>query len=100
LDKYKYAARFEESEEVYRNKALWFLELLDKQLSEGGYLFSHNVSLADIAISPFIRQFAFVDKAWFDLLPFIKLQSWLARHLNSHMFTKIMQKVNTWSDGN
>ena len=98
LDKYKYAARFEKSEEVYRNKAIWFLELLEKQLSEGRYLFSNNVSLADIAIFPFIRQFAFVDKAWFDSLPFIKLQSWLARHLNSYMFTKIMKKVNTWSD--
>jgi glutathione S-transferase len=66
LDKYKYSDRHELSESEYRNQALWFLHQLNQQLLNSKYLFSDNISMADIAIFPFIRQFSYVDIVWFE----------------------------------
>ncbi|MFT5452679.1 MAG: glutathione S-transferase [Enterobacterales bacterium] len=93
LDKYKYAPRFPElSETQYRDKALSYLEKLNLLLVESQYLISEQLSLADIAIFPFIRQFAFVNKPWFDAAPYPKLQQWLKQHLESVLFQSIMEK--------
>jgi glutathione S-transferase len=93
LDKYKYAARFpESSESQYRDKALTYLEKLNLLLEDSQCLISEQLSLADIAIFPFIRQFAFVNKQWFDAAPYPKLQQWLKRHIESDLFIAIMEK--------
>ena len=64
LDKYKYADRFpEHSELYYRESCYHFLDDLEERLSKYQFLFSDQYSLADIAIFPFIRQFAHVDLA-------------------------------------
>ena len=93
LDKYKYANRYPElSEAQYRDKALMYLEKLNQLLEESQYLISKQLSLADIAIFPFIRQFAFVNKRWFDDAPYPKLQQWLKKHIESDLFQLIMEK--------
>lgn len=93
LDKYKYAARFpESSESQYRDKTLTYLEKLNLLLEDSQCLISEQLSLADIAIFPFIRQFAFVNKQWFDAAPYPKLQQWLKRHIESDLFIAIMEK--------
>lgn len=93
LDKYKYASRFPEmSETQYRDKALSYLEKLNQLLENSQYLISKQLSLADIAIFPFIRQFAFVNKQWFDAAPYPKLQQWLKKHIESTLFQSIMEK--------
>jgi glutathione S-transferase len=61
-------------------------------LLENLYLFNATPSLADIAIFPFVRQFAAVDAAWFDAAPYSKLQVWLKRLVESELFISIMQK--------
>ena len=96
LDKYKYSDRFEFSEVDYRSDSLWFLNELDNSLSQQKHLISDDVSLADIAIFPFIRQYAFVNKNWFDRNKYHHLQRWLAVHLESELFMKIMQKQQLW----
>jgi glutathione S-transferase len=96
LDFYKYSDRYERSEIHYRDESLWFLEDLNKLLSRTKNLVSDQVSLADIAIFPFIRQYAFVNKTWFDEMPFQNLQRWLDYHLTSNLFTSIMQKHQLW----
>lgn len=101
LDHYKYAARFpQHPAEHYRKQAEDFLQALEEQLNHHDFLFGNQITLPDIAIFPFIRQFAFVDKAWFDRTPFHHLQKWLAYLLDMELFTNIMQKYPQWQPGN
>ncbi len=51
-----------------------------------------NTSLADVALMPFIRQFAHVDREWFAQTPYPRLQDWLQQFLASGLFTSIMAK--------
>jgi glutathione S-transferase len=93
LDKYKYSVRFpEHSETYYREQGETFLTLLDEKLSETTYLMGDNITLADIAIFPFIRQFAFVDKDWFDNSEYQALKQWLATLLEMDLFIEVMKK--------
>jgi len=93
LDKYKYAIRFpEQSAEVYRTQGEVFLQRLEILLIQSQYLLSSQISLADIAIFPFIRQFSGVDTMWFKAAPYPKLKIWLKTLIESELFTNIMQK--------
>jgi len=93
LDRYKYADRYpEHSAEYYRLQAEFFLLQLEQLLNKSDYLLSSHACLADMAILPFIRQFAHVDKIWFDQTPYPKLRHWLSEFLLSERFVKIMEK--------
>lgn len=97
LDKYKYADRFPEyTEEFYREQCEDFLVKLEQRLKQHTYLFSNTISLADMAIFPFIRQFAGVNKNWFEQAPYPHLQGWLDHLVNSPLFLSIMEKYPTW----
>jgi glutathione S-transferase len=97
LDKYKYSDRFpENTEEFYRQQCEDFLATLEHRLQQHTYLFSSTISLADIAIFPFIRQFSGVDKSWFDQAPYPHCQQWLNSLINSTLFISIMEKYPTW----
>ncbi len=102
LDRYKYPNRYE-AEGVVRadQRALGqtFLEKLDAQLDGHANLFGDRVSFADIAIFPFIRQFANTDRTWFDALPIPALQAWLVTHLESELFQSVMPKFAQWKTG-
>ena len=100
LDKYKYSVRFpEQSEMYYRNQCINFLEDLDLRLKQNTYLLGEKQTIADIAIFPFIRQFAAVDRQWFDGTEFNHLKRWLNIHLQSDSFKTIMQKHKVWQQG-
>ncbi len=101
LDRYKYATRYEAGTDpaYHRAKAIEFLTGLDNRLSEEPYLFGDKVAMADIAIFPFVRQFANTDKAWFDEQALTHLQRWLSTLLNSALFTRIMHKWPVWNEG-
>ena len=97
LDSYKYSSRFpEEKMEVFRIKGEEFLKLLEEHLNKTFYLLSDNVSLADMAIFPFIRQFAYVDQDWFALSEYVKLQLWLKNIQDTSLFKSIMEKQPVW----
>lgn len=96
LDHYKYADRFAESEEHYRKLGEVFLTKLELLLEENRYLFTPEMSLADIAIFPFVRQFAHVDKKWFEQSPYPRLIQWLSELLESELFASIMEKYKPW----
>jgi glutathione S-transferase len=51
-----------------------------------------RASLADLAIFPFVRQFAAVNQAWFDAEALPAVQVWLSRWLVSDLFIAIMKK--------
>jgi glutathione S-transferase len=98
LDHYKYSDRHPESEEHYRDQSLNYLQELDQRLTENKYLFGDTLTLADIAIFPFIRQYAFVNKKWFDATEYTALQRWLQKLLTSELFLSVMQKYKPWKD--
>lgn len=102
LDRYKYPNRYESEgvvREDQRSTGLAFLETLNARLSGQKNLFGKHVSLADIAIFPFIRQFANTDRDWFDALELKPLQAWLERHVESELFKRIMPKFKQWKTG-
>lgn len=93
LNRYKYAERYpEQPMEVYRAEGEVFLRKLDALLEGRDYLLADHPCLADVALMPFIRQFAHVDREWFAQTPYRRLQDWLQRFLESDLFTSIMKK--------
>ena len=100
LDRYKYADRFPENPVAYyREQASVFPARLDVLLENKGFLMSEKASMVDIAVFPFIRQFAFVDKHWFDSMPWRYLQGWLKYFLESALFESVMKKQLPWKAG-
>lgn len=101
LDRYKYPNRYGDCDPLpHRAEGLVFLKHLNAQLAEkGGQLCGAQRGLADVAIFPFIRQFANHDREWFDAQELPKLQGWLAGHLQSPLFKTIMQREKPWQPG-
>lgn len=103
LDRYKYANRFpERSPEFYRQQAEEFLKVLEQRLQEssqflnGQFLMGDRQTFADIAIFPFVRQFAYVDIEWFNSSSYLYLQNWLRWHESTALFELAMQKFPLW----
>ena len=94
LDRYKYATRHTEQPQcAHRAAAITaFIAPLNERLLQTPYLFGPSPSVADIALFPFVRQFAWVDKAWFDAAPLAGVQAWLAVWLGSDLFGAVMVK--------
>lgn len=93
LDAYKYPQRSEMKEPgYYRDKAKIYLNQLNSLLMNRRYLLADHISLADIALFPFIRQFCMVDQDWFEHSEYKQLQHWLHHFLNSELFLTIMKK--------
>ena len=84
---------------VDREKGLQLLAVLDERLRQSANLCGPSMSLADAAILPFVRQYAQVDRVWFDGIPLPALKSWLARHLASPLFQRIAVRLKPWSPG-
>lgn len=100
LDKYKYSIRNPElSKEVHRENGDFFLKLINDKLKVRDFLSADKPTVTDIAIFPFIRQFAFVDKDYFDSRPYPHLQKWLQYHLQSELFKNVMNKHDQWHEG-
>jgi len=101
LDRYKYSDRYpENSMEYYRSQAEIYLIFLEKKLITSNYLLGDVISLADVAIFPFIRQFCLVDKIWFEASPYLNLRRWLNNFLDSKIFSAVMQKEDVWKQEN
>lgn len=101
LDRYKYHTRHEAHVRVAeRTKASTHLNILNAQLENQEWLFGHAPKLADLSILPFVRQFAFADKTWFDTQDWPHLQRWLEHFIASPRFISIMTKYPTWQPDN
>ncbi len=100
LDRTKYAVRYpEESKEDHIKGASEFLLKLNDRLSAQKFLFGNERSLADITIAPFVRQFANIDRNWFDSQPWPHLIKWLNEFIESELFLSIMEKYAPWQEG-
>ena len=100
LDRYKYADRhLEMTQEEYRQQGEVFLQQLEKQLEKHAYLLGDKVTVTDIGIMPFVRQFAHVDREAFYGLPYPNLQRWHQDWLQHPLFLQAMTKFKPWEEG-
>lgn len=100
LDRYKYPHRYGLNDGAhYREEGLAILGQLDAKLCERPFLAGDKRSLTDIALFPFVRQFAATDQDWFDALPLPALQAWLDGLLTSELFARIMTRYSRWRAG-
>ncbi|MBG6073183.1 MULTISPECIES: glutathione S-transferase [unclassified Polaromonas] len=110
LDRYKYPNRYRHEhagdEQFFaqsnRLNAERWLMTLQSRLSVFGchaWLFGEAPSLADMAILPFVRQFAHTDPAWFDARPWPHLKAWLLDWQTGPLFQQVMEKYPPWQPG-
>ncbi|SFL73118.1 Glutathione S-transferase [Shimia aestuarii] len=100
LDRTKYHTRYPDLDpEDQRAQAMTFLNDLNTRLEETPWLFGPIPTLSDMAILPFVRQFAFIDKPRFDAEAPPALGRWLNTFLASDLFAKIMPKPPVWKAG-
>lgn len=101
LDRYKYAdPHSTHPAEHYRDEAVaLFIAPLNRRLSQTPYLLGETATLADLAIVPFIRQFAGVDPDGFLAAPFPALRLWLDAWTQSALFVSIMPRLDPWQPG-
>jgi glutathione S-transferase len=96
LDRYKYAERHDANPHEHRAAGLEMLAGLEARLSRHANLCREARALADIAIMPFVRQFAGVDPAWFDRQPIPRVIAWLAAHAASPLFERAFRRLKPW----
>lgn len=100
LDRYKYPERYSGTDALaHRAAGAAFLARLDARLSAHTHLFGDHFALADMAIAPFVRQFARTDADWFERQPWPALRVWLGTILNSTEFARIMTRYVKWVPG-
>lgn len=97
LDRYKYASRYDGADPlIHRQQGEVFLADLEQRLATHDYLFGPRPCLADMAIFPFVRQFAMPDPAWFETAPYPKVRTWLQGFLAGDVFQAVMGKYRPW----
>ena len=100
LNAYKAASRYrEDNVSECRQACEVFIQGLETRLNDSAFLMSSQESLADIALIPFIRQFAKVERQWYLQAPYPRVREWLNFYLQSGMFTRVMAKVDFWVGG-
>ena len=100
LDHTKYATRFPDLDpEEERARAGTYLAALDARLAGKDWLFGARPTIADLALLPFVRQFANIDRPRFDAEGWTNLNGWLDRFLESDAFSGVMPKFTPWKTG-
>lgn len=101
LDRYKYPNRYPESAPGASHReagAAWLVQL-EARLASSACLFGPRPALADMAIAPFVRQWAHVDPGWFAAQPWPRLVEWLAAWEASELLASVMEKYAPWQAG-
>lgn len=101
LDRYKYPERHtEQTAQHYRDQGVAvMLDPMNEQLQKTPYLFGFTPTLVDMALMPFVRQFAQVDRSWFEQADLPALKTWLEALLSSDLFSHVMDKYDPWQPG-
>lgn len=100
LDRYKYPHRYDLADGLeHRALGLAHLTDLENALSSSPFLAGKQAGFTDIALFPFVRQFAATDSGWFETLPLPKVQAWLASFTDSTLFAQIMGRFPQWKAG-
>ena len=98
LDRYKYSSRYNISNsEIHRNKARNILTEINSMLEGKDYIGGQCMSLLDISILPFVRQYRIADINWFDNhLGLRNINNWVNIFLNTEILASIMTKYKVW----
>ncbi|MCW8347115.1 glutathione S-transferase [Vibrio sp. ZSDZ65] len=97
LEAYSCAKRYHDDNlEACRQRCEIVLSTLEQRLSMHSFLFSESESILDIAIMPFVRKFARIERQWYLQSPYPNLRRWLDSYLQSRMFSKVMAKHELW----
>ena len=100
LDHYKYPHRYGLDNGLeYRASGMKWLALIDQRLLSGPYIYGPDRGLTDIAIFPFVRQFAATDREWFNRQPLPNLRHWLDALSQSDLFANVMHRYPQWHAG-
>ena len=103
LDQYKYPDRFADVPAVElgaaRERALAYLSALDELLVGQRYLGGEDPGFFDVAIFPFVRQFAAVDPPWFERSSCQRVVTWRSVMVEHPLFTTVMGKHVAWKQG-
>lgn len=96
LDRWKYpqrASRDTLTPQAHRDAALAaLLQPLEARLQHAPYLGGITPCATDLAVMPFVRQYAAVDLDWFAAQSLPTVQSWLSVWLADPLFITCMQK--------
>ena len=100
LDAYKYhRPESAHPQYYYREQAVKCLDEFELGLAHSGYLLGDAPQFLDLAVMPFVRQFASVDRQWFDAQPRQQVRQWLDGWLVDPLFTGVMGKFPQWQEG-
>lgn len=100
LDRYKYPTRYDLNDAaLHQAQGALFLQNLNTRLGANVHLLGASPSLADMAIAPFVRQFAHTDPVWFASQPWPALQAWLTQFETSPLYQQIMANHPPWEPG-
>ena len=100
LDQYKYPNRFPglDQEKVLGDAIELMLEPMEAALRSSQYLLGSKITWVDVAIFPFMRQFAMVNPQRFEELPFTLTKKWLNQFIEAELFHSVMHQYPTWVD--
>lgn len=99
LDRWKYPQRYATGSlapDAHRDRALdVLLQPLEARLHSAPYLGGATPCATDLAVMPFVRQFAAVDPGWFARQNLPSVRAWLDGWLVSPLFVTCMVKLPT-----
>ncbi len=97
LDRYKYPERYANeglTKSQHRDAAVdVLLRPLEARLQGQAHLGGDRPCATDLALFPFVRQFAAVEPDWFHAQPWPALRAWLARWTQSPLFLACMARL-------
>ena len=102
LDRFKYASRYNDEAKrgdvdlSHRAEAEVIIADYESRLTKQAFLLGARQTIADIAIFPFMRQFANTDINWWNAASYPATREWLTRHVESDLFRSIMTKYPLW----
>ena len=101
LDRFKYTDRYPgELQDDHRTAGLAILRSWNQRVATNGWLLSDELSLADAALWPFVRQWRTAEPQGFDADDNLQeLRNWLNRFLEDPRFERLMQRADPWNAG-
>lgn len=101
LHKYKYHERYPEGSKTdyLKQTEEVFISWLEETLQNSSYIMGQKISIADIAIFPFIRQWALADEEWFEISTYVHIRKWLESITNTVLYERVMIKHIPWKQG-
>lgn len=96
LLQYKYSSRYGVDPLEHQEECKAILENLDAEIHPNPWIFGKQVSLLDISILPFIRQYKIANPDWFFAQNFTKVIALLNYFEKSDLFIQAMQKFELW----